>query len=191
MTRDTTPRMTTAAGFLVVLGLTTLLLFQPTQAQKPIGPQPAQLKPEGGDRPGPAGPAKSVAELTEEVRQLKEQIEELRRQNYAILSHVMAVPNTAPQHEDYAQARRQFQTKLVRKGPSPQSAPPIKPPAGVDEIEYASSALRLKAWINRPADEKIERPAVLFLHGGLPSAWETGSRRSPIAMRGSWSWPPC
>jgi len=167
MMRETRSRMLAGTGLMVVLGLTAVLVFPPTQAQRPIGPQPAQPVPEGGDRPGPAGPAKTVAELTEEVRQLKEQVNELRSQNYAILSHVMAVPDAAPQHEDYAQARRQFQTKLVRKGPSPQSAPPIKPPAGVSEIEYASGALRLKAWINRPADEKIKRPAVLFLHGGF------------------------
>jgi dipeptidyl aminopeptidase/acylaminoacyl peptidase len=83
------------------------------------------------------------------------------------VNHLTFAPEVEVQHEDYAQARGQFQTKLVRKGPSPQPAPPVKPPAGVSEIEYPSGELRLKAWVNRPADENRPHPAVLFLHGGF------------------------
>jgi dienelactone hydrolase len=76
-------------------------------------------------------------------------------------------PEVEVQHEDYAQARRRFQTKLVRKVPSPQPWSPIKPPAGVHEVEIPSGDLRLKAWVNRPADISRKQPAVLFLHGGF------------------------
>jgi dienelactone hydrolase len=71
------------------------------------------------------------------------------------------------QNEDYALARRRFQTKLLRKGPAPQPWSAIKPPADVQELEYPSGELRLKAWVNRPADGTRKHPAVLFLHGGF------------------------
>jgi len=76
-------------------------------------------------------------------------------------------PLVAVQDEDYAQARSRFRTKLTRKGPSPQGGGPVKPPAGVSEVEYSSGGLRLKAWLGRPADETRKHPAVLFLHGGF------------------------
>jgi hypothetical protein len=71
------------------------------------------------------------------------------------------------QHEDYGQARRRFQTKLLRQGPSPQPWSPVKPPAGVTEVEYPSGDLRLRAWVNRHMEVNRKHPAVLFLHGGF------------------------
>ena len=63
----------------------------------------------------------------------------------------MVVPDIAVQDEDYAQARQWFHTTLLVKGPAPeQVCAPVKPPPGVSEIEFPSSALRLKAWVNRP-----------------------------------------
>src|SRR5262245_33444244 len=76
-------------------------------------------------------------------------------------------PMVEVQDEDYAEARRRFQTKLTRKGPSPQAGDPVKPPADATEVEYRSGELRLKAWVSRPADETHKHPAVLFLHGGF------------------------
>jgi dipeptidyl aminopeptidase/acylaminoacyl peptidase len=79
------------------------------------------------------------------------------------------------QTEDYARARLQFKTKLLRQGPAPQPWKPVKPPAGVTEVEYTSGALKLKAWVSHAADEKRKSPAVLFLHGGFafdyPDDW--------------------
>ncbi len=166
MKRETTLRMLTAAGFLVVLGLTTFLLLQPAHAQKPTAP-PAPPEREAGDQRGPTNPAGEIEKLKEEIRQLKVLLDELRRQNSAVVDHLTFVPEVETPQEDYAQARSRFQTKLVRKGPSPQGWSPVRPPAGVSEIEYASGELRLKAWVNRPADEKRQHPAVLFLHGGF------------------------
>jgi dipeptidyl aminopeptidase/acylaminoacyl peptidase len=76
-------------------------------------------------------------------------------------------PEVEIQNEDYGQARSRFKTKLVRKTPSPQPWSPVKPPPRVSEIEFASGDLRLKAWVNRPADVTRKHPATLFLHGGF------------------------
>jgi len=76
-------------------------------------------------------------------------------------------PIVEVQQEDYAQARSRFHTKLLRKASAPQPWSPVKPPAGVTEVEYPSGDLRLKMWVNRPADANRKHPAVLFLHGGF------------------------
>jgi dienelactone hydrolase len=77
-------------------------------------------------------------------------------------------PTSFPEEtESYSQARKSFQTKLVRKGAAPQAAPRAVPPANVKEIEYVSGSLRLKAWVNRFPAKGAPRPAVLFLHGGF------------------------
>src|SRR5262245_5792744 len=83
------------------------------------------------------------------------------------MDHVTFAPVMEAQHEDYARARAGFQTKLVRKGPAPQGWSSLKPPDGVAEVEYTSGELRLKAWVNRPSDQKRGHPTVLFLHGGF------------------------
>src|SRR5258708_17007323 len=74
-------------------------------------------------------------------------------------------PLVAIQNEDYIEARRHFQTKLVRTGPAPQKWTQLSPPTGVKEIEYTSGPLKLKAWLNSPATNDKKHPAVLFLHG--------------------------
>jgi dipeptidyl aminopeptidase/acylaminoacyl peptidase len=86
-------------------------------------------------------------------------------------------PEVEVQDEDYAAARKRFQTRLVRKMPAPQPWSPSKPPAGVSEVEIPSGELRLKAWVNRPADGSGKQPAVLFLHGGFSFGkedWDSG-----------------
>src|SRR5262245_4349555 len=166
MTRETPPRKLTAAGLLAVLGLTALFLSRPAQAQKPVAP-PAPTGRGVGDQPGQADQAKESQTLKEEIRQLRAQLDELRRQNDAVMDHLTYAPVMEVQQEDYARARAGFRTKLVRKGPAPQGWSPLEPPAGVTEVEYPSGELRLKAWVNRPPDEKRQHPAVLFLHGGF------------------------
>jgi acetyl esterase/lipase len=134
----------------------------------PIWAQQTPAPPSGvGDQPRPADTAKEIEKLKEEVRQLKAQLDELRSQSKAIENHLTFAPGMEALNEDYAQARGRFHTKLLRKGPSPQGWKPIKPPEGVTEVEYSSGELRLKAWVNRPADQSRKYPAVLFLHGGF------------------------
>ena len=71
--------------------------------------------------------------------------------------------------EDYAEARKGFQTRLMQRGPAPQQADPIgRPPNGAEEVQYTSGNLKLKAWVSSAkAGAGSKLPAVLFLHGGF------------------------
>src|SRR5258708_33515870 len=75
-------------------------------------------------------------------------------------------PLVAIQNEDYIEARRHFQTKLVRTGLAPQKWTQLSPPTGVKEIKYTSGSLKLKAWVNSPATSDRKYPAVIVLHVG-------------------------
>jgi len=161
--RRTTPRLLTGTVLLSILCLAALLS---TLAQE--APAPSAEAGRGvSDQPGQADPAKEIDKLKEEIRQLKAHVDELRAQSRAIENHLLFAPGSEIQNEDYAQARSRFQTKLLRKGPSPQGWTPTKPPEGVNEVEFPSGELRLTAWVNRPAEQTRKQPAVLFLHGGF------------------------
>jgi dienelactone hydrolase len=164
--RGTTPRMLKATYFLSVLCLAALLLsLLPAQAQKGGAPKPPTGN-LGADKREPADPATEIEKLKEEIRRLKAELAEQRRQTTAIVNHLTWTPEVNVQQEDYAEARSRFRTKLLRQGPAPQAWAPVNPPAEVTEIDYSSGELRLKAWVNRPADESRQYPAVLYLHGG-------------------------
>jgi dipeptidyl aminopeptidase/acylaminoacyl peptidase len=91
---------------------------------------------------------------------------------------VMVVPDIAIQTEDYAEARKTFHTKLLRKGSAPhqEDCKDSQPPVGVAEVFFPSNGLNLRAWLNRPSLGSNQKyPAVLFLHGGFcfdASDWE-------------------
>ena len=72
-----------------------------------------------------------------------------------------------PETQPYAEARKSFQTRLVRSTPAPQPWDPEVPPDTADVIEYTSGTLRLKAWVDKPVAGAAQKPAVLFLHGGF------------------------
>jgi formylglycine-generating enzyme required for sulfatase activity len=166
MIRRGTPRMLKATYFLSVLCLAALLLsLLPAQAQKGGAPKPPTGN-LGADKREPADPATEIEKLKEEIRRLKAELAEQRRQTTAIVNHLTWTPEVDVQQEDYAEARSRFRTKLLRQGPAPQAWAPVNPPAEVTEIDYSSGELRLKAWVNRPADESRQYPAVLYLHGG-------------------------
>src|SRR5262249_37796871 len=146
----TTGRMLAGAGFLVVLGLAAPFLWPaPIWTQEP----PVTPTKDAPAVSAQADPAKEIAKLREEVRQVKDQLGELRIQNKSIIDHLTFAPGMEVENEDYAEARARFHTKLLRKGPSPQGWRPLKPPEGVSEVEYPSGDMRLKAWVNRPMDE--------------------------------------
>lgn len=65
---------------------------------------------------------------------------------------------------DYAVARQQFHTRLIKHTPVP-SAHPYTMPGDAFSLNYESSGLALTAWISHASDEKAH-PAVLFVHGG-------------------------
>lgn len=70
------------------------------------------------------------------------------------------------QSEDYAKARSQFHTHLVRHAPSPQKSELVQITTNATEVEYAPSR-HLKAWITHDTPDNRKMPAVLFLHGGF------------------------
>jgi dienelactone hydrolase len=82
---------------------------------------------------------------------------------------VMVVPDIVIQTEDYAEARKNFHTELLRQGPAPhqEDCKDSLPPDGVTEVFFSSGGLRLRAWLNRPSAQNQKYPAVLFLHGGF------------------------
>jgi dipeptidyl aminopeptidase/acylaminoacyl peptidase len=80
------------------------------------------------------------------------------------------VPDITIQTQDYADARKEFATKLLTKGPAPfqDHCTNSAPPDGVSEVRFKSGSLELKAWISsppKPWGQKLQ--AVLFLHGGF------------------------
>jgi dipeptidyl aminopeptidase/acylaminoacyl peptidase len=78
-----------------------------------------------------------------------------------------ATPGLELQDEDYAKARTQFQTTLLRSGPAPQPYQPVSPPPGVQSVEYPSGKLKLRAWTTAAPQGGAKQPAVIFLHGGF------------------------
>jgi dipeptidyl aminopeptidase/acylaminoacyl peptidase len=95
----------------------------------------------------------------------------------------IVVPPTEfpPQTEDYAEARKKFQTNLILKMASPQPPIPMQLPPEAEEIEYGSGELHLKAWVSRDsADGKEKKPAVMFLHNGLAFGNEDWDQSKPF-----------
>jgi dipeptidyl aminopeptidase/acylaminoacyl peptidase len=94
-----------------------------------------------------------------------------------------ATPGLEPQAEDYAKARSQFKTNLVRKGPALQAYRNAPPPKDVTPIDFPSGTLRLKAWLHRPNDD-TRHPAVLFLHGGFAFGADDWEQTQPYRDAG-------
>jgi dienelactone hydrolase len=94
-------------------------------------------------------------------------------------------PTSFPeQTQDYADARKTFKTKLVRKDEAPQDWVDVQPPAGVTEVTYTSDGQKLKAWVNPPAAGDAPKPAVLFLHGGFAFGSEDWDQCKPFRDAG-------
>lgn len=86
----------------------------------------------------------------------------------AFQSRRLFQPEVQIQKEDYADVRRRFRTRLAPEGASPQrEVIALRPPAYVDEVEFSSGDLRLKAWMSGHRQAGAKLPAVLFLHGGF------------------------
>ena len=77
-------------------------------------------------------------------------------------------PEVLVQNEDYRLTRTHFRTRLLRVAGSPQrEVVALTRPDYVDEVEYPSGNLSLKAWISGHRNAKEKLPAVIFLHGGF------------------------
>jgi dipeptidyl aminopeptidase/acylaminoacyl peptidase len=99
--------------------------------------------------------------------------------------HWLVGPTSFPaQTEDYTEARSKFQTKLLTKGRAPQAWLSDKPPIGVQEIDYFSGNLRLKAWVDKPVDKAAPKPAVLFLHNGFAFGDDDWAQAQPFRDAG-------
>jgi dipeptidyl aminopeptidase/acylaminoacyl peptidase len=68
---------------------------------------------------------------------------------------------------DLAAMRAAHPTKLIRKGLSPQEYQNESPPHAVRAMEYASGALKLKAWVSADPRDGKKHPAVVYVHGGF------------------------
>lgn len=89
-----------------------------------------------------------------------------------------------PQTEDYVEARSKFQTKLLTKGRAPQAWLSEKPAPGVEQIDYLSGNLRLKAWVDKRLAKAAPKPAVLFLHGGFAFGDDDWAQAQPFRDAG-------
>src|SRR4029077_9315647 len=86
----------------------------------------------------------------------------------ALQSRHLFPPEVQIQNEDYAVTRQRFRTRLLHEGPSPQhDVIVLTRPDYVDEVEYPSGGLRLKAWLSGHQHATQRLPAVIFLHGGF------------------------
>lgn len=88
----------------------------------------------------------------------------------AVSAGAFEVPDEPPQLTgDYAEARRNFRTRLVKRGPAPDKFEPWTTASNAETITYRtgdSDDLELRAWVSRTPPGARNRPAVLFLHGG-------------------------
>ena len=94
-------------------------------------------------------------------------------------------PQPALQRQDYAEARKIFQTRLLRNGPSPQPTDEAaRVPAGVQRIAYTSGNLELAAFVDDAPPDGSKQPAVLFLHGGFAFGGEDLEMPQPFRDAG-------
>lgn len=82
----------------------------------------------------------------------------------------LSMPAVLPlAREDYAKARRQFQTHLLRKIAAPEKSTPLGTPPGATRVTYPggpNGSIELVAWLSQYEPGQTLKPAVLFLHGG-------------------------
>jgi dipeptidyl aminopeptidase/acylaminoacyl peptidase len=87
--------------------------------------------------------------------------------------------------QDYADARRSFRTKLLRKEASPQPWDPVAVRSDAIEIELVSEGQKLEAWLSKPGSAPAVRaPAVVFLHGGFAFGEEDWDMSRPFRDAG-------
>lgn len=82
----------------------------------------------------------------------------------------LSIPEVLPlAREDYANARKQFHTHLLRKIAAPEKSTPLGTPPGATRVTYPggpNGSIELVAWLSQYEPSKTLKPAVLFLHGG-------------------------
>jgi dipeptidyl aminopeptidase/acylaminoacyl peptidase len=112
-------------------------------------------------------------------------VAQAQAQMQVAMEQQVQVPELDLKDEDYAKARAQFKTKLVKKGPAPQQWKQLHPPANVEVLDFKSGNLSLKAWVNPPSNPgKRKFPGVLFLHGGYAFDDEDWEMTQPLREAG-------
>lgn len=77
-------------------------------------------------------------------------------------------PKQGSTKSKYLEVRKNFKTKLIRKGPSPQEMDGDAPQRFIHEISYPSEGRSLRGWVYIPNDDRTTpRPALIFCHGGF------------------------
>jgi acetyl esterase/lipase len=86
-----------------------------------------------------------------------------------VLSASSQLSTAVAENRSYLERLAAFHTHLSHAGPAPQDFQVESPPAGVQEVTYASGALKLKAWVAYPANAPVTKkvPAVAYFHGGF------------------------
>ncbi|MFK3778141.1 alpha/beta hydrolase family protein [Agrobacterium sp. NPDC089420] len=82
----------------------------------------------------------------------------------------IVTPEVLPlERQDYAEARRHFHTRLLRKMAAPEKSSALGTPPGAQRVTYPGGpdgSIELVAWLSHYQPSKTLKPAVLFLHGG-------------------------
>lgn len=85
----------------------------------------------------------------------------------------------------YTEARKQFESKLTKRGKAPQPSGSLEIPADVAEVTYESEGKKLKAWVDQSAKNAARKgPAVLFLHGGFAFGEDDWDQTAPLRDAG-------
>jgi dipeptidyl aminopeptidase/acylaminoacyl peptidase len=85
---------------------------------------------------------------------------------------------------DFGQARKEFRTRLVRRGAAPGTPASLEIPAGATVVDYLSGRLCLKAIASPDPGDGARHAAVLFLHGGFGFGVESWEMSRPYRQAG-------
>jgi dipeptidyl aminopeptidase/acylaminoacyl peptidase len=84
----------------------------------------------------------------------------------------------------FVEARKGFQTMLVRHEPAPSVSRDLEIPRGATTVDYLSGRLCLKAVTSPDPGDGRRHPAVLFLHGGFGFGLEDWEMSQPYRQAG-------
>lgn len=80
---------------------------------------------------------------------------------YFVFKAFLSPTDFPPQTQEYSEARKAFQTKLVKEGPAPQEWLVQEAPPEVEVVEFQSGELTLKAWVSRVEEAAVPNGAAV------------------------------
>ena len=99
-----------------------------------------------------------------------------RWQRFGLLVWAVLVPWACKRSSDksFQQERRDYETKLVIRGPAPTEGPDLLPIEWLEVFDYESSGYTLRGYRARPKNRSLARegrvPGLLYLHGSFALA---------------------